>query len=139
MSERITADETETEKKRTECEVCQMLMKEKHRNDYVWKVLCVCFLALAIVLAILYFTSGAIKTETNIKIGENTHIGNDVQNSGGNVDIDGNITIGGDNGQIEGTVTSIDYTPIICITVIIAVVMLIVGGIIIANHNKTDD
>ena len=114
-------------------------MKEKHRNDYVWKVLCVCFLAIAIVLAILYFTSGAIVTETNIKIGENTHIGNDVQNSGGNVDIDGNITIGGDNGQIEGTVTSVDYTPIICVTIILSAVILVVGGIIIANNHKKDD
>ncbi len=130
---------TEASPKRTECEVCQMLMKEKHRNDYVWKILCICFLAIAIVLAILYFTSGAVVTETNIKLGDNSYIGNDIQNEGGNVDIEGNITVGGDNAEVEGTVTKVDYTPIICVTIILSAVILVVGGIIIANHNKKDD
>lgn len=121
----------------TECEVCQRLMKEKHRNDYVWKVLCVCFLAIAVILAILYFTSGAIKTETNITI-DSTDIGNNIQGDG-SIDGDNNIVIGGEEGIINGTVEQMNYTPIICITVIMAAVILVVGGIAIANNNKKDD
>ena len=131
MSERITADETETEKKRTECEVCQMLMKEKHRNDYVWKVLCICFLAIAIVLAILYFTSGALKTETTYEFNDSV---NDNQIQG-----DGNIIVGGEDTNIDAKATSYDYTPIVCITIIFAATLIVVGGIIIANHHKKDD
>lgn len=126
-------DETkpETEYKRTECEVCQMLMKEKHRNDYVWKVLCVCFLAIAIILAILYFSSGAIKTETTYEFNDSV---NDNQIQG-----DGNIVVGGEDTNIDAKSTSYDYTPIVCITIIFAAVVIVVGGIIIANHNKKDD
>ncbi len=136
MDKSVEAATDNTETKRTECEVCQMLMKEKHKNDYIWKILCVCFLAIAIILAILYFSSGAMITETNIELGDDSYVGNNIENRGGNVDVSGDVVIG-DN--IEGTTTNTDHTPIICISIVLSAAIVIIGGIIIANHNKKDN
>lgn len=123
-----------TEQK-TDCEVCRMLIKEKHKNDYIWKIFCIIFLALAIIFAILYFGHGAFTTETNIKIGEDAFVGNSVEGGGS---IEGNVIVGSD-GTITGTVERTDYTPIICICIMVAAVILVIGGIIIANHYKKDN
>ena len=114
----------------TDCKVCKQLIKEKHRNMIWWKVCCIIFAALAIVLGILYFGSGAVVTETEVKI------------YGSEVSIDGDsgtIIIGGDSNSINGTIERQDYTPIICITVIVGVAILVAGGVIIANYAKKDD
>lgn len=120
-----------------DCKVCERLMKEKHKTDVWWKVCAIIFLAFAVVLAILYFGSGSITTETNIEI-ENSHIGNEIQGSG-SVQGDNSILIGSDGSTISGTIAQQDYTPIICISIVVAAAIITVGGIIIANHNKKDD
>lgn len=114
---------------KSDCEVCTKLIKEKHRFDYLWKIACVILAALVIVLSVLYFGSGAIMTETTYKI-NNT----DITNNGD----DGTVIIGNDGEVVLGTSESIDYMPILCISMVVAAA-LIVGGIIIANHNKKSD
>ena len=113
-----------------DCKVCKQLIKEKHRRDIWWKVFCIIFGALALILGILYFSSGKIVKETNIEI-TNT----DVVGSGES----GTIIIGGNDNIINGTLKEKDYTPIICITIIAGVAVLVVGGVLIANYSKRND
>lgn len=115
----------------TDCKVCKQLIKEKHRNMIWWKVCCIIFAALAIVLGILYFGSGAVVTTEEVKVERNI-----IQNDGDN----GTVIIGGEqyNGNYSGTIERKDYTPIICISVVACVAILIVGGVLIANHSKKD-
>ena len=47
-----------------DCEVCKQLIKEKHRRDIWWKVFCIIFGALALILGILYFGSGSVVTKS---------------------------------------------------------------------------
>ena len=115
---------------RTDCEVCKKLIREKHRNMIWWKVCCIVFGALAIILGILYFGSGSVVTESEIKL-EDTNI----KNKGDN----GAVIIGGEQNTITGQVEETDYTPIICITVIAGVAILVAGGVLIANYSKKDD
>ena len=117
---------------RTDCEVCKKLIREKHRNMIWWKVCCIVFGALAIILGILYFGSGSVVTETQITVDK---VG--VDNGGSNNE--NNIVIGSPNNEYVGTVEETDYTPIICITVIAGVAILVSGGVLIANHYKKDD
>ena len=115
-----------------DCKVCKQLIKEKHRREIWWKVFCIIFGALALILGILYFGSGSIVKETQIDI-----IDNDFNNEGDN----GSIIIGSENvnNTITGTVTEKDYTPIICITVVAGVAVLVAGGVLIANYSKRND
>ena len=115
----------------TDCKVCQKLIKEKHRNMIWWKVGCIIFAALAIVLGILYFGSGAVVTTEEVRIERNN-----IENGGdnGTVIINGNQVTDSYNGVVEHK----DYTPIICISVVACVAILIVGGVLIANHSKKD-
>ena len=117
-----------------DCKVCQQLIKEKNRNMIWWKVFCLIFATLSLVLGILYFSSGAVVKEKHIEIYEN-----EFTNNGDN----GNIIIGSDNnnvgGTIEGVVKETDFTPIICITVIVGIATIVVGGVLIANYVKRND
>ena len=113
----------------TDCEVCKKLIKEKHRNIIWWKISCIIFAALAIVLGILYFGSGAVVTETTITIR-----GTEVTNGGDN----GTIVIGSEDSVINGDITQVDYTPVICISVVACVAIILIGGVLIANHIKKD-
>ena len=117
-----------------DCKVCKQLIKEKHRRDIWWKVFCIIFGALALILGILYFSSGKMVKEKHIEIYENGFV-----NGGDN----GSIIIGSDNnnvgGTVEGVVKEHDYTPVICITVIAGVAILVAGGVIIANYSKRDN
>ena len=117
---------------RTDCEVCKKLIKEKHRNVIWWKVCCIIFGALSLVLGILYFGGGAVVTETEVKIEKSFS-----DNTFGD---DGTVIIGGQqiNDSYNGIVENKDYTPIICITVIAGVAILVAGGVLIANHVKKD-
>lgn len=115
---------------KTDCQVCKKLIKEKHRNMIWWKVCCIIFAALAIVLGVLYFGKGAITTETNIELTDSKF-----QNNGDN----GIIIVGSEGNQINGTIERKDYTPIICISIVACVAILIVGGVLIANHIKKED
>ena len=116
----------------TDCEVCKKLVKEKHRNMIWWKVCCIIFAALAIVLGILYFGSGAAVTETEVKI-ESAFNDNEFGDNG-------TIIIDGEQykNSYKGTITQVDYTPIICISVVACVAVLVIGGVLIANHAKKD-
>lgn len=115
-----------------DCKVCKKLIKEKHRRDIWWKVFCIIFAALALILGILYFGGGSVVKETQIDI-----IDNNFNNEGDN----GSIIIGSENvnNTITGIVTEKDYTPIICITVIAGVAVLVAGGVLIANYSKRND
>lgn len=115
---------------RTDCEVCKKLIREKHQNMIWWKVCCIVFGALAIILGILYFGSGAVITETQIELKYDKII-----NKGDN----GTIIIGGEQNTMTGTVEETDYTPIICITIVASTAILVAGGVLIANHAKKDD
>lgn len=115
-----------------DCKVCKQLIKEKHRRDIWWKVFCIIFGALALILGILYFSSGKIVKENEIYIEVSF---NESESNGGS------IIIGGENigNTVQGTITEEDYTPIICITVIAGVAVLVVGGVLIANYSKRND
>ena len=117
-----------------DCKVCKQLIKEKHRREIWWKVFCIIFGALALILGILYFSSGKMVKETQIELTDSTF-----QNSGDN----GTIIVGGDNNAVgtmtSGTMTENDYTPIICISIVVGVAILVVGGVLIANHSKRND
>ena len=117
---------------RTDCEVCKKLIREKHRNMIWWKVCCIVFGALAIILGILYFGSGKVKKETEISVGKV-----EVESGGG--DNENNVIIGSPTTEYVGTVEEADYTPIICITVIAGVAILVAGGVLIANYSKRND
>ena len=116
-----------------DCKVCQQLIKEKHRNMIWWKVFCLTFATLSLVLGILYFSSGTVVKEKHIEIYENEFTNGD----------NGNIIIGSDNnnvgGTIEGVVKETDYTPIICITVVVGIATIVIGGVLIANYVKRND
>ena len=117
-----------------DCKVCKQLIKEKHRRDIWWKVFCIIFGALALILGILYFSSGSLTKETNIEIDSSF---NDSDSSNGNMIIGGeNNTVGND---FQGTLTEKDYTPIICITVIAGVAVLVCGGVLIAHNIKRNN
>lgn len=112
---------------KTDCEVCKKLIKEKHNSIIWWKIFCAIFAITTIVFGILYFGKGAIITETQVSIDKSQ-----VSNTGEN----GTIVIGGEetSDSYNGKIQKVDYTPIICITVLGSVVALIIGGGIIANH-----
>jgi hypothetical protein len=115
-----------------DCKVCKQLVKEKHRRDIWWKVFCIIFGALALILGILYFSGATITKETNIDIDGSF---NESESNGGS------IIIGGENigNTVQGTITEEDYTPIICITVIAGVAVLVAGGVLIANYTKRNN
>lgn len=117
-----------------DCKVCKQLIKEKHRREIWWKVFCIIFGALALILGILYFGKGSVVEENQIEIWDN-----EFTNEGDN----GNIIIGSDgtnvNSDFSGTITDKDYTPIICITVIAGVAVLVSGGVLIAHYSKKDN
>lgn len=115
---------------KSDCEVCKRLMKEKHKYGFIWKIACIIFAVLTVIFACLYFGSGAVTTETEITI-DNSTIENDGDNN--------NIVIGNEGEVISGTIERTDYAPIICISVIVASVIIVFGGIIVANHYKKDD
>ena len=114
-----------------DCKVCKQLIKEKHRREIWWKVFCIIFGALALILGILYFGGGYVEEI------------NEVQIQGGTVETEGensSIIIGGENigNTVQGTITDKDYTPVICITVIASIAVLVAGGVIIAHNVKKD-
>lgn len=116
-----------------DCEVCQKLMKEKHKFDFLWKICCILFLAVAIIFAILYFSNTGTNNETKVEnAGNNNHI-----------EGDGNINIAGIQSIIDGNVenTHTDYTSIICISIICISIIFVSGGVIISHayKNKKDD
>lgn len=114
-----------------DCEVCEKLMAEKHKCDIVWRVLAVIFMIATVVLAVLYFGSGALVTETEIKI-DKSKIGNDC---GDNVD----IVIGGqDNNQICGEARTVDNSTGLIVGAIIVGSVIIGGGIIIGCHIRKE-
>ena len=115
---------------KTDCEVCTRLIKEKHRFSYVWKIACVILAALVVILSVLYFGSGAMYTETTYTLYNNI-----ISAEGDN----GTIIIGSDGAITIGSSESIDYAPIICISIIVAAAIIVTGGIIIAYHHKKSD
>lgn len=119
-------------KEKTDCEVCKQLIKEKHKYDFLWKIACIIFAVLAVIFACLYFGSGAVTTTTEITI-ENTGNNNEV------TDNSGTVVIGNGGEVFTGEVEKTDYTPIVCISIISAAVILVFGGIIVANHHKKDN
>lgn len=115
---------------KSDCEVCTRLIKEKHKFDYLWKIACIILGAFTIVLSILYFGSGAMTTETTYTVNGNT-----ITNEGD----DGTVIIGNE-GELEiGSSKSVDYAPIICISVVMAAAIIVVGGVVIAYNNKKSD
>jgi len=112
---------------KTDCQVCKKLIKEKHRREIWWKIACIIFAALTIVLSILYFTSGKVVTEKEVTVNHNI-----IEANGGN----GSVVIGGEqyNDSYNGTVTEVNYIPIICITIVLSCAILVIGGILIAHH-----
>lgn len=115
----------------SDCEVCQKLIKEKHRNDFIWKVLCILFAIGMVVFMCLYFCSGALVTETTIEVTD-SDIGSQNEFGGDN----NNLVIGGQDTAINGTITTENNaTLLICCAVIIGA-LIIAGGIIIACHIK---
>lgn len=108
-----------TEILNNDCIVCYRLIEEKHRNDFVYKVGFFVMCIISVLLAILYFGTGALVKDVDIEITTN----------GGNVD----KTIIGDGSTISGTINNSENTlGIICLCII--ALAIIIGGVIIANH-----
>lgn len=114
-----------------DCAVCEKLMAEKHRYDIVWRVLAVIFMITTVVLAVLYFSSGALVTETEIKI-DKSKIGNE---NGDNVQ----IIIGGEGGQITGEARTTESSTALIVGAIIIGSVIIGGGVIIGCHIHKKD
>lgn len=114
-----------------DCKVCKQLMKEKKHKEVWWKVGCIVFFAIALILGILYFSSDKITKSVNVELIETT-----IENNGNN----GSIIIGGEDNNIgtsiTGTISGRNDTPIICITLIVSVSILVVGGVLIADNIK---
>lgn len=106
-----------------DCEICEKLIKDKHKSAKLWRLFCIVFIATTVIFAILYFSDGAFKTKTKITV-EDTNIGNVVEGSG-DISGDNNIVVG--NGQVNGKVETKDHTPIIAISVIVGAVILVLG------------
>lgn len=121
----------DTEEKK-DCKICEQLIREKHRWNFLWKIACFIFAVLAVVFAILYFGSGAVTTTTEIKV---DNVGNDNEIA----DNSGTVIIGNGGEAMTGTIEKTDYTPIICVTILAATVILVIGGIIIAHHHKKNN
>lgn len=111
-----------------DCKVCQKLIKEKHKYDFLWKVACVIFFILAVVFAVLYFGSGAMVTETTIEITDNQiQDGSDM----------GGVMIGNEDSTISGNIETKDNTGLmIFLGIICGSGIIVVGGCIIAYYNK---
>lgn len=108
-----------TEILNNDCIVCYRLIEEKHKNDFVYKVGFFVMCIISVLLAILYFGTGALVKDVDIKI----------TTDGGNVD----KTIIGDGSTISGTINNSENTlGIICLCII--ALAIIIGGVIIANH-----
>lgn len=122
------------EEQRTDCEVCKKLIQEKHQNMMWWKIFCVIFAITTVVFGILYFGSGAVVTQTDIEV-EKVDIDNGGDENSNNVVIGSKQITDAYNGTIEQT----NYTPIICVTVLGSIVILLIGGGIIANYVKKKD
>lgn len=115
-----------------DCKVCEKLMAEKHKHDIVWRVLAVIFMITTVVLAVLYFSSGALVTETEITI-DKSKIGND---NGDNVQ----IIIGcNENSSITGSAVTNDNSAALIVGAIIIGSVIIGGGIIIGSHIRKKD
>ena len=112
-----------------DCEVCEKLVRAKHKKEFVWKVLTVMFGIIAVVFMILYFGSGAVITESTIEIN-----GTDITNNGD----DNSIIIGSDNEAITGDVKTKDYSPWLIFGGIVIGSVIITGGILIAYHYHKD-
>lgn len=119
-------------KEKTDCEVCKQLIKEKHKFDFIWKIACIIFAVIAAIFICLYFGSGAMTTETQITI-DNVGIDNDI------IDNDGTVIVGNGGEAITGTIEKTDYAPLICIAVVAGAVIIVFGGIIIANNHKKNN
>lgn len=110
-----------TEILNNDCIVCYRLIEEKHRNDFVYKVGFFVMCIISVLLAILYFGTGALAKKTDVNVTVNTN--------GGSVD----KTIIGDSSTISGTINNSENTlGIICLCII--ALAIIIGGVIIANH-----
>lgn len=108
-----------TEILNNDCIVCYRLIEEKHKNDFVYKVGFFVMCIISVLLAILYFGTGALVKDVDSEITTN----------GGNVD----KTIIGNGSTISGTINNSENTlGIICLCII--ALAIIIGGVIIANH-----
>lgn len=97
-----------------ECKVCSKLMKEKYKHYKTWKILAIVFICLAVLFAILYFSSGDLTKSTTIEYNNSVDIENDGNNNT-NTD-NGNIVVEKQNDSTGG--------------VVILSVIILVGGII---------
>lgn len=114
---------------KTDCQVCKKLIKEKHRREIWWKIACIIFAALTIVLSILYFSSGKLVQEKEIEI-ERSFNRNTVQGEVGDINIASTIN----KDSYNGTVTEVNYVPIICISIVVGSAILVIGGVLIAHY-----
>lgn len=102
-----------------DCLVCKRLIEEKHRHDFIYKVGFFCMCIISVILAIMYFGSGALVKKIDVEVKTN---GGDISSA-----------IIGDNTIVNGTVTNSQNTlALICLSIICLV--FIIGIIIIANH-----
>ena len=60
-----------------ECSVCKKMTQEKHKFDFVWKLLAIIFICLSILFACLYFCNSKVIADKEITQ-ENIVEGNDI-------------------------------------------------------------
>ena len=111
-----------------DCEVCQKVIRNKHKHDITWKIACLFFALLSIIFMVLYFGSGSMVKKTTIQI-DNTQI----ENGGDN----GSISIGSDNGSVTGTVETKDDGSLMIFLGIIAGSIIIAGGVVVCQYLYT--
>lgn len=117
-----------------DCAVCEMLMKEKHKNDKFWKVACIVCLLTAIIFMVLYFSNATLVKETVIEVTDN-EIGN---NNGDNT----SINIGSDGAStVIGSATTTDNGQILIFAGILIGAIIVGGGIVYACNvlRKSND
>ena len=110
-----------------ECEVCSKMVKEKYKHYKTWKTLAIVFICLAVLFAVLYFSSGELFTQRIVQYDNEVEIEN-----GGNNNTNtnnGNIVVESKNGNTGG--------------VILLAILILTGGIvcgcyIVSQRNRND-
>lgn len=106
-----------------ECEICKRFVKEKYKSLKIWKTLAIIFVIIAVVLLILYFSSGSVVIDNTVEY----HSDVEIENDGGNNANTNNGNVVVDNDGDGHNISAVEIT-----IMVISVIVLLIGGVLIA-------